>query len=70
MFYPNYSIGLTLDGDELVQAASENDPEQRFRKADKTQLDAPPRTTFELALYEAYLEVTGQSSKAQAKARP
>ena len=56
VFYPNYSIGLTLDGDELVQAASENDPEQRFHKADKPQLDAPPRTTFELALYEAYLK--------------
>ncbi|GGU49124.1 lipoprotein [Pseudomonas laurentiana] len=56
VFYPNYSIGLTLDGDELVQAASENDPEQRFHKADKPLLDAPPRTTFELALYEAYLK--------------
>ncbi|WCD80586.1 hypothetical protein [Pseudomonas sp. TUM22785] len=47
---------LGLDGKELVQKSSENLPEQRFvHPAKPAAADAPEGSSFEYALYEAYL---------------
>ena len=55
-FYGNYKESLTLDGDELIQAASDSGPEQTFVRGEKTTpADAPPGATFEDALYTAYM---------------
>ena len=55
-FYGNYVETLSLDGDELVQAASEANGQQSFQRAETpAPIDAPAGTTFETALYSAYL---------------
>lgn len=47
---------LSLDGKALEQAASANGPAQSFRRAQQAApADARPGTTFEQALYDAYL---------------
>lgn len=47
---------LSLRGDELVQQANSNGPEQRFSKPQQpAAADAPPGSSFEAALYDAYL---------------
>lgn len=47
---------LSLDDDELTQAASSSGPEQQFHKPKQSvAADAPPGSSFEWALYEAYL---------------
>ncbi|MCO8162502.1 hypothetical protein NJC40_04235 [Pseudomonas sp. 21LCFQ02] len=55
-FYGNFFEDLSIDGSQLTQAASESGPEQRFVKP-KVSLaaDAPPGSSFEHALYSAYL---------------
>ncbi|MFK0085856.1 hypothetical protein ACIQUS_01020 [Pseudomonas sp. NPDC090755] len=56
-FYGNYVEKLSLDGDELIQAASDSNPQpSTFERAEKpAPADAPVGTTFETALYSAYL---------------
>ncbi|MCY1273565.1 hypothetical protein D9M70_221750 [compost metagenome] len=55
-FYGDYHELLEVDGDELVQKASENLPEQRFvHPAKAPAAGAPPGSAFEHALYSAYL---------------
>ncbi|NBA94426.1 hypothetical protein [Pseudomonas sp. R5(2019)] len=54
-FYGNAET-LTDDADELIQADSESGPEQTFLRAKApAPLEAPVGTTFEQALYTAYL---------------
>jgi len=63
-FYGDYREYLSLNGSELVQEASEAWPEQRFaRSAATVATDAPPGTSFEQALYAAYLGGTWKISK-------
>ncbi|MDF2640844.1 MAG: lipoprotein [Pseudomonas sp.] len=55
-FYGNFFEDLTLKGDHLVQSASESSPEQHFEKPETTApADAPAGSSFEKALYEAYM---------------
>jgi hypothetical protein len=55
-FYGNFFEDLTLKDDELVQAASESGPEQRFvQPKEPSPADAPPGSSFEKALYSAYM---------------
>ena len=55
-FYGNYVETLSLDGDELVQAASDANPQQSFQRAETpAPIDAPAGTTFETELYKAYM---------------
>lgn len=55
-FYGNFEEKLSLRGDELVQAASDSGPEQSFNKVETPpNADAPPGTSFETALYTAYM---------------
>lgn len=55
-FYGDYEENLSLKGNELRQAASESGPEQRFaRPKENVPTDAPPGTSFEEALYGAYM---------------
>jgi hypothetical protein len=55
-FYGNHEEVLSLDGDELIQAASEHAKAQNFRRAkDPAPAGAPPGASFEHALYSAYL---------------
>lgn len=55
-FYGSSQDTLSLDDDELVQASSDNAPQQVFQKAaTPANADAPPGTTFEQSLYSAYL---------------
>lgn len=55
-FYGNFFEDLTLKGDHLVQAATESSPEQHFEKPEITApADAPAGTSFEKALYQAYM---------------
>ena len=55
-FYGNSQDTLSLDDDELVQASSDNTPQQVFLKAaTPASAEAPPGTTFEQSLYSAYL---------------
>jgi hypothetical protein len=54
--YGDYQEWLSLDADELVQAASDTWPEQRFRRIEGAGGEpAPPGSSFEQALYRAYL---------------
>lgn len=55
-FYGSHSEALQLKGDQLLQSASDNGPQQSFVKP-KATLDpaAPPGTAFEEALYSAYM---------------
>ena len=55
-FGGDHSEQLELDGDELVQAAGQNTPEQQFEKAlVLAPAGAPVGSSFEKALYGAYL---------------
>lgn len=55
-FYGSSDSALTLDGNELIQAAGESEPEQSFTRAKNAlPADAPIGTSFEQALYAAYL---------------
>ncbi len=55
-FYGNFEEVLTLDGKELIQAASDNNKEQYFQRAkNPSPVGAPPGASFEHALYSAYL---------------
>ncbi|UVJ43948.1 hypothetical protein NVV94_26110 [Pseudomonas sp. LS1212] len=55
-FYGNYEESLTLDDDELIQAATESGQEQSFqRPKNPAPAGAPPGASFEQALYAAYL---------------
>jgi hypothetical protein len=55
-FYGNFFEDLTIKGDNLVQAASESGPEQRFQQPkDPAASNAPPGSSFEKALYGAYM---------------
>ncbi|WP_263146010.1 hypothetical protein [Pseudomonas sp. RIT-PI-AD] len=55
-YYGDYRENLRLDGDQLIQDASANLPEQRFsRPAKPAAAGAPPGSSFEQALYGAYL---------------
>ena len=55
-FYGNFFEDLSVKGDELVQAASESGPEQHFEKPKNTVPEgAQPGSTFEKALYAAYM---------------
>lgn len=55
-FGGDHSEQLELDGDELVQAAGQNTPEQQFEKAlVLAPVGAPVGSSFEKALYGAYL---------------
>lgn len=55
-YHGDYQEQLSLDDGQLVQAASSNWPEQRFSKpATPAATDAPPGSSFEWALYQAYL---------------
>lgn len=55
-FYGNFFEDLSLKGDHLVQAASESGPEQHFQKPETlAPEDAPAGSSFEKALYEAYM---------------
>lgn len=55
-FGNGYVETLSLDGDELVQAARDSAPEQRLRRARApAPTGARTGTTFEQALYNAYL---------------
>lgn len=55
-YHGDYQEQLSLDGKQLVQAASANGPEQHFSKpATAMAADAPPGSSFEWALYQAYL---------------
>lgn len=55
-FYGSASGALTLDGKELIQAAGESEPEQPFVRASVTPAPgAPLGSSFEQALYKAYL---------------
>lgn len=52
----DYQEWLSLEGDELVQAASDTWPEQRFSRVEAAGSEpAPPGSSFEQALYRAYL---------------
>ncbi len=54
--YGSASDDLKLKGDELVQSASDSGPEQHFRTPkEPAQAGAQPGTSFERALYTAYL---------------
>lgn len=54
-FYGNGSESLRLNGDELVQAASDNAGEQSFKRAASGVAPLPPGGAFEHRLYEAYM---------------
>ncbi|MHC5347435.1 hypothetical protein [Metapseudomonas furukawaii] len=55
-FYGDFHEVLSLEGQELVQQASENLPEQRFvHPANPSAEGAPMGSAFEHALYTAYL---------------
>ena len=55
-FGGDHSEQLELDGDELVQAAGQDTPEQQFEKARApAPAGAPVGSSFEKALYGAYL---------------
>lgn len=55
-FYGNFAEELKLKGDDLVQAASDSSPEQRFvQPKDPTPAGAPPGSSFEKALYGSYM---------------
>lgn len=55
-FYGDYHEYLSLDGDQLVQAASGTWPEQRFvQPTTAAAAHAPAGSSFEQALYKAYL---------------
>ncbi len=54
--YGSASDDLKLKGDELVQSASDSGPEQHFRMPKQAApAGAPPGSSFERALYTAYL---------------
>lgn len=54
--YYNFVEDLQVKGDELVQAASESGPEQRFEQpATPAAEGAPTGASFEAALYRAYM---------------
>ncbi|PKM27368.1 MAG: hypothetical protein CVV09_02385 [Gammaproteobacteria bacterium HGW-Gammaproteobacteria-13] len=55
-FYGDFQESLRLNNDELVQAQSDTWPEQRFVRAPAAPGPlAPPGSSFEQALYSAYL---------------
>jgi hypothetical protein len=55
-FYGDFQETLSLSGDELIQAQSDTWPEQRFVRAPAAPSPlAPPGSSFEQALYSAYL---------------
>lgn len=55
-FYGDFQESLSLSGDELIQAQSDTWPEQRFVRAPAAPGPlAPPGSSFEQALYSAYL---------------
>ncbi|MDB6141022.1 MAG: lipoprotein [Pseudomonas sp.] len=55
-FYGNFSEDLKLKGDDLVQTASDSSPEQHFvQPKDPSPAGAPPGSSFEKALYSAYM---------------
>lgn len=54
-FYRDFDESLSLDGHELVQAQSDTWPEQRFIRAPAPAPLAPPGSSFEHALYSAYM---------------
>ena len=70
-FYGSNQEALQLDGKELVQVGSDNWPEQRFvRPEQQPSAQSPAGSTFQNALYDAYLKGTwvieegqGQGSK-------
>ncbi|WP_341521805.1 hypothetical protein AABC73_28140 [Pseudomonas sp. G.S.17] len=54
--YYNSVENLQIKGDQLIQAASESGPEQRFQKPETpAPVGAPAGSSFEKALYGAYL---------------
>ncbi|MDL2424853.1 hypothetical protein M2C68_19830, partial [Pseudomonas sp. BAgro211] len=58
-FYGSNQESLELDGKELVQVGSDNWPEQRFlRPKEQPAAQSPAGSTFENALYAAYLNGT------------
>lgn len=58
-FYGSNQEALELDGKELVQVGSDNWPEQRFlRPKQQPAAQSPAGSTFENALYAAYLNGT------------
>ena len=54
-FYGSSATTLSLEGDELVQAASEADPQQVFRRSAASVAREPLGTRFDTALKTAYL---------------
>lgn len=67
--YGSAATDLSLNGDELVQAAGESDPQQSFvRSPINLTSDAPLGTNFEHALKTAYLGVSGVWSAVKGKA--
>lgn len=55
-FYGNFIENLRVDDGELIQALSESGPEQHFIKPkNPTPADAPPGSSFESALYGAFM---------------
>ncbi|WP_437880054.1 hypothetical protein [Pseudomonas sp. LRF_L74] len=57
---------LSLDDDELTQAGSGSGPQQEFRKPGiAVAADAPPGSSFERALYDAYLGGTWKIREGQ-----
>ncbi|MGV8916791.1 MAG: hypothetical protein ACOH2R_03145 [Pseudomonas sp.] len=55
-FYGHSFDDLKVKSDELIQSASESGPEQRFvQPKDPTPAGAPPGSSFEKALYTAYM---------------
>ncbi|MBT8765942.1 hypothetical protein [Metapseudomonas boanensis] len=65
-FYGDYHERLEVDGDELVQLASESLPEQRFVHPEQAPAEgAPPGSSFEHALYASYLGGTWTISEGQ-----
>ncbi|MGB4074404.1 hypothetical protein [Pseudomonas sp.] len=54
-FYGDYQEWLSLSKAELIQAQSDTWPEQRFTRAAAISTPPPPGSSFEHALYSAYL---------------
>ncbi len=63
-FYGDFHEQLNVENDRMVQAESKTGPEQRFQRSTLAlPLGAPPGSSFEQALYSAYLGGTWKISK-------
>ena len=62
-FYGDYHEQLSVENDQMRQAESKTGPEQRFTRSTlKLPVGAPPGSSFEQALYSAYLGGTWKIS--------